>query len=403
MIPEQSDFPLVKLSEIAEIQIGKTPSRDNPKLWGEGFTWVSISDLNNSRFVSDSKEQITDLGVSKSNIKLTKAGTLLFSYKLSIGKVAITGKDLYTNEAIASLIIKDNVALLPEYFYYTMRDLDYSATSDSAAKGKTLNKAKLKELQIPLPPLPVQQKIAAILDAADLHRQKTKTLIEKYDQLTQSIFLEMFGDPVKNEKGWEIGRLPEMVKSERHSIKRGPFGGALKKEIFVESGFLVYEQQHAIYSDFSRGRYFIDRSKYEELSGFKVKPGDLIISCSGTIGKIAEIPVGAQEGIINQALLKLSLNSEKINNQFFIFHFSHKRFQDVLFGVSRGTGITNFPPMGVIKDIPFIVPPIKLQNEFANHIKIASSQKQLALTALAKSEDLFNTLLKRAFKGELVN
>ena len=162
--------------------------------------------------------------------------------------------------------------------------------------------------------------------------KKTKTLIEKYDELTQSLFLDMFGDPVTNPKGWETQTIEELVKDEKYSLKRGPFGGALKKEIFVEEGYLVYEQFHALNNDFSMARYFIDKEKYNELIGFAVKPKDIIISCSGVyLGKLAIIPDEAKEGVINQALLKLTLNHSKMINEFFVFHFTQENFKKNLF------------------------------------------------------------------------
>ena len=96
--------------------------------------------------------------------------------------------------------------------------------------------------------------------------------------------------------------LPEIATSDRHSMKRGPFGGALKKDIFVDEGYVVYEQQHAIYKRFNDVRYYIDEIKYKELVAFKVEEGDLIISCSGTIGKIAEVPKGFKPGIIGTVI-----------------------------------------------------------------------------------------------------
>ena len=112
---------------------------------------------------------------------------------------------------------------------------------DRAAQAG-FNKGDLEGFEFSLPPLDQQKKIAAILDAADAYRQKTKALIEKYDELTQSLFLDMFGDPVTNPKGWENKTIEHITIMEKGSIKRGPFGGALKKEIFVEEGYLVYEQ-----------------------------------------------------------------------------------------------------------------------------------------------------------------
>lgn len=402
MIAEQSPYNLERLEDLATIEIGKTPARKEPSYWGEDYTWVSISDLNGSRYISESKEKISEEGRKASNIKLVKKDTLLFSFKLSIGKVAFAGKDLYTNEAIAALGIKDGVELDPKYFYYAMRELDFTGTSDQAAKGKTLNKAKLKELKIPLPPLETQRKIAAILDTADEYRKKTKALIDKYDALAQSLFLDMFGDPVRNPKGWENMTVESFAKQEKGSIKRGPFGGALKKEIFVEDGYLVYEQYHALNNDFTFARYFIDESKFEEMRGFEVKPGDIIISCSGVyLGKLAIVPEGARPGIINQALLKLTIDQSVMTNHFFTFHFRQENFRDKFFGANRGAGIPNFPPMKDFKTFPFIVPPIELQVDFEKRIKQLEEQKHQAELQIQTAEDLFNSLLQKAFKGKL--
>ena len=128
----------------------------------------------------------------------------------------------------------------------------------------------IRKIEIPLPNLATQQRIAAILDQADAIIQNNRAIVQKYDALTQSLFLDMFGDPVKNEKGWETKTIEQLVSKNKNSIKRGPFGGALKKEIFVEEGYLVYEQFHALNNDFSMERYFIDDKKFEELKGFEV-------------------------------------------------------------------------------------------------------------------------------------
>jgi restriction endonuclease S subunit len=263
--------------------------------------------------------------------------------------------------------------------------------------------SKYSQLRIPLPKLATQKKIAAILDEADKIRQLNKELIIKYDTLKQSLFIEMFGDVVSNPQGWKTKTIEEIVKKEKYSLKRGPFGGALKKEIFVEKGYLVYEQYHALNNDFSFKRYFIDDKKFNELKAFEVKSRDLIISCSGVyLGKLAMIPENADRGIINQALLKVTLDEEKMRNDFFIFHFTQKRFRETFFDANRGAGVPNFPPMKEFKKFPFIYPPIKLQNQFAERVQIIENQKQQAQVAAQKSEDLFNSLLQKAFKGELV-
>ena len=155
----------VPLQQICDIQIGKTPSRSVPEYWGGELPWVTISDFAAGRIVTTTKERITRIGAAKSGSKLIPCGTLLLSFKLSLGKRTISGCDLYTNEAIAALHILDRDAADRDYVYWALGSIDYDLLVDRAAKGKTLNKAKLKLLRLPLPSLAEQKRIAAILDA----------------------------------------------------------------------------------------------------------------------------------------------------------------------------------------------------------------------------------------------
>ena len=117
---------------------------------------------------------------------------------------------------------------------------------------------------------------------------------------------------------WSLSRLIDIVSSEKNSIKRGPFGSTIKKSFFVPKGYKVYEQKNAIYSDSTLGNYYIDKKKFEDLFDFQVNPGDFIISCSGTIGKISQLPANAELGIINQALLKIKIDERVILPKYFL-------------------------------------------------------------------------------------
>ena len=327
-------------------------------------------------------------------ILITCRGATCGSINISEPKSYVNGNAM----ALDNLSKDVDLYFLKHYLEYRKLDDVISGSAQPQITGQGL-----ANIQIPLPPLPTQQKIASILDAADTLRQKDKALLAKYDELTQSLFLDMFGDPVSNPKGWEIKNIEQLTKSGKGSIKRGPFGGALKKEIFVEDGYLVYEQFHALNNDFSRSRYFIDENKFNELKGFEVHPNDIIISCSGVyLGKLAIVPKGARKGIINQALLKITLDESKMKNDFFVFLFSHKNFREKYFDANRGAGIPNFPPMSEFKRFPFITPSMKLQEQFTELITIIEQQKLLAQASQEKSEELFNSLLQKAFKGELV-
>jgi type I restriction enzyme S subunit len=141
---------------------------------------------------------------------------------------------------------------------------------------------------------------------------------------------------------------------------RGPFGGSLKKSIFVADGFAVYEQQHAIYDQFEDIRYFIDDEKFREMRRFELRPNDLIMSCSGTMGKVAIVPGNIRRGIINQALLKLT-PSAAVLPEFLKYWMDSRVFQDSLKEQSGGAAIQNVASVGILKEIQISLPPLPEQ------------------------------------------
>ena len=152
-----------KLDELTEVNIGKTPTRSKKEFFLGDKVWLSIRDLK-GLYVSTSNEMITDEAINVSNIKIVKKGTLLMSFKLTLGRTAFADCDLYTNEAIASLPIKDKSILNKYFLNYSLGVIDLEKEVDNAIKGKTLNKQKLKNLDIPIPPLAIQQKTVIYLD-----------------------------------------------------------------------------------------------------------------------------------------------------------------------------------------------------------------------------------------------
>ncbi|TYA55704.1 restriction endonuclease subunit S [Formosa maritima] len=385
--------------------------------WGTDGGDIKVlrtTNFTNEGIIDYSNVVLRNIDERKVNSKKLKPGDIIIeksggSPKQPVGRVVyFDNEGTYLCNNFTSVLRPKGDRVFSKYLLYILfsnHQFGFTGNFQNKTTGiinlqltRYINKTK-----IPLPPLATQKKIAAILDEADKLRQLDKKLIEKYEALTQSLFLDMFGDPVTNKKDWETKSIVELVKDEKYSLKRGPFGGALKKEIFVEDGYLVYEQFHALNNDFSMARYFIDEKKYNELIGFAVKPKDIIISCSGVyLGKLAIVPGGAKEGIINQALLKVTLDESKMRNDFFVFHFTQDSFRRTFFDANRGAGIPNFPPMKDFKKFPFILPPINLQNQFSERVQAIEAQKAQAQQSLQKSEELFNSLLQKAFKGELV-
>nr|MBF0223515.1 restriction endonuclease subunit S [Desulfobulbaceae bacterium] len=155
-------------------------------------------------------------------------------------------------------------------------------------------------------------------------------------------------------------------------------------------------------NDYSFKRYFIDEQKYKELIDFKVVPGDILISCSGVyLGKLSIVPEGAQPGIINQALLKVSLNTNMMRQIFFVYLFGSPQFKNKYFPSNRGGAIPNLPPMSEMKKIDFVLPPINIQNQFAIIVEKVEDIKFRYEQSLVELENLYGALSQKAFKGEL--
>ncbi|MDT0677004.1 restriction endonuclease subunit S [Autumnicola musiva] len=395
MFLAHSNFKMIPLSALAEINIGKTPARKEKLNFGEGETWLSIRDLNGVKYIEDSKEELTNLGVKSSNIKLVKKGTLLYSFKLSIGKTAIANKDLYTNEAIAALPIKDESILDLNYFYYVMSSFDFTEGGDRAVMGKTLNKAKLAKLQIPLPPLKVQRKIAAILDEADRLRQLDKQLIQKYEDLSQSLFLEMFGNVIKNPNNYPEKKLLDVCQE--------IFLGLTSKVEYVETGGYPLIRATDIRNGqlkFNKAK-FISEAQHKRITKNRItKRGDVLVSKSGSLGTCAIVD-SDKEFTTYESIFTVRVNPKFLINIFLTELLRNKSFKKKLLGNKVGGTVAHLN-LKIFRNFIIPIPTISEQKKFTSQIKLLEDEKIRIRKLRLKSNELFNCLLQKAFKGELV-
>lgn len=293
-----------------------------------------------------------------------------------IGRTSLYPAESSVIGTMQYLLPKENV--LPEYLCYVVKYMHLEKYFTGATIPHIYFKDYKKE-EFNLDTLDRQKEIVNILGRIECVISSRQQELQKLDELIKARFVEMFGSI--HDGKFEMKTLPEIVRNDKNSIKRGPFGGALKKDDFVDEGYLVYEQRHAIHNDFDYAKYYITQEKYEDMIGFKVVPGDLIISCSGvTLGRIAEVPNGAKAGIINQALLKLSLNQELMMNTFFIQQFRGEEIQEILFGFSRGSGIPNMPSMSEVKAVKFVCPPLEMQKQYCDFVHQVDKSKVIKLS-----------------------
>lgn len=394
-------YPSRRLEELCEINIGKTPSRSKPAYWNGSHPWLSIADMNQGRYLRATKEKITDAGVDASGIKPVPMRTLVLSYKLSIGKVGITEKEMYTNEAIASLPIKDQRVLDLNYLYWALKTIDLMGTSDRAAMGNTLNKAKLKEIPVPLPALEEQKRIAKILDAADALRAKRRESLAQLDALLQSVFFDLFGDPLVNPKGYPVRSLSEFFINEKEGTKCGPFGSALKKSEIMAEGVPVWNMDNIGTSGIALMpfRMWVTQEKYEALSSYSVREGDVLISRAGTVGKMCVASEGCEPSIISTNLIRLRL-SEGLSPHFFVSLMTYCKGRVGRLKTGPDGAFTHMNT-GILSNLKFPYPPPDIQKRYELIVDEIGKQKNFLMSNFDTLHELFESLQQRAFSGEL--
>lgn len=322
------DWITKKLGEVCEIQIGGTPSRNNSAFWDDekssGNLWVSIRDLN-QKIITQTAEQISDLGIRNSNAKLVPKDTILLSFKLTIGKVAFAGQDLFTNEAIAALVTDkiDN-----QFLYFGLQHWDLLQDVDQAIKGATLNKEKLKKLKITFPKtVDAQTKIAAVLSSVDKAIEQTEKLIEKQKRIKRGLLHDLLTKGI-DENG--------AIRSEAtHVFKDSPLGRIPKdwevRELHQCADAIDPQPDHRTPPDVADGFPYVgisdvldngeidlrltrkvsEEAFLKQRKRFVVSDGDIIFGKIGTIGMpkklLAKIDFALSANVI---LIKPNENKE---------------------------------------------------------------------------------------------
>lgn len=381
----------VKLEVLCNVQAGGTPARSKKEYWENGtIPWVKISDISEKN-LSSTEETITEKGLNSSSAKIFPKGTLLYTIFATLGEVCILNIDAATNQAIAGIQI-ENDSVEREYLYYFLTSLkEHVNKIGRGVAQNNINMTILRNIDIPLPERVKQKKIADTLTCVDTLIDKRKRQLVMLDELVKSRFVEMFGDPTLNPMRWNQVPLSDVCSS----VVRGPFGSALKKEYFVEPNettYKVYEQKNAIQKSAAIGTYYITKEKYQELKRFECLPGDILMSCSGTMGKLYQLPSNCEKGIINQALCKFTLN-DCILPIYFLMYMS----QTIGQLETKGSGIQNIAAVSFVKKMPINLPPLPLQQQFADFVSRVDGVKESVRRSLEELEILKKSLLQEYF------
>ncbi len=294
---------------------------------------------------------IPKIWCSKSK-KEAKPNDILISVRAPVGDLNINNEQSCIGRGLAAITCKSDVDMM--YLYYHLKYLKPQLKHISTGSTfESINRSQLENLIIDYKPYFEQIKISNILQVVQRQIEVREKLLRLYDLLIKSRFDEFN----KNNNNVKVSKLEALCTS----IVRGPFGSALKVENFVkksDTSVKVYEQSNAIQKSAAIGSRYISREHYESLKRFKCKPGDIIMSCSGTIGKLFILPSDAEEGIINQALCKFTLGKILLPEIFLLY-------MDILIGniETKGSGIKNISAVKFIKNLEIPVPPIGAQNK----------------------------------------
>ncbi|MFI3222583.1 MAG: restriction endonuclease subunit S [Methylococcaceae bacterium] len=389
----------VTIGEVFKVSSGGTPSRKIDEYFTDGnIAWVKTGDLK-GKFVTFATEFISQLGLDNSSAKVFPPKTVLLAmYGATIGACSILPFAAATNQACAAILPSDDCSEV--FLYYYLLFIKPSLINKGVGGAQpNISAGLIKNLEIPLPPLTEQQKIASILDAADSLRQKDQQLIEKYTALSQSLFLEMFGDPVSNPMEWNFSMIADLTEGKTLN------GFFAKKEHYVESGtpiVWITDFINKIYVETDDLRRV--SIKQDDIYKYKLAYGDVLFCRSSLtvegIGKCAIVPKSITQDVLFEChIIKVRLGAQVLP-EYFRFLSNTSYFRSKVMKSAKTSTMTTISQDG-ITDILIPIPPIALQNQFAERIQSIEAQKQLALASLKKSEALFNSLLQRAFKGEL--
>ena len=376
---------MAKLGDVFNLQMGKTPARANLAYWTDGTNeWVSIADLSSyEKYVEGTKEKITDLAVQESGIKKISANTVIMSFKLSLGKTAITKTPVYTNEAIMAFLPSGKYDVCPDYFFYLFSGKDWSEGTNRAVMGATLNKATLRNIEIDVPPLDEQRRIAAILDKVTDLINKRRAQLDKLDLLVKSRFVEMFGDCKTNPKRWPVCKLDEIA--EVGSSKR----------VFVE------ELQGGPYpliqtGDVSNSDLYIVEysSSYSEL-GFAQsrlwKAGTLCITIAANI---AQTSILTFDCCFPDSVVGFIPGNE--TNAIFM-HYWFSFFQKILEEQAPQVAQKNIN-LKILSNLDIIVPPSALQEQFAQFVNHVIKVKTSINSSLGKINLIKKALMTKYYR-----
>jgi type I restriction enzyme S subunit len=349
---------------------------------------VTVGELREGE-IHNSKEHISDVAVAETMPSQIPVGTLLFSFKLSIGKMAVAGVPLHTNEAIAALVIRNPKELSRNFLYYALKSKSHDAAANGAVLGRLLNKQTVQQIEIPVPPLAEQERIVKLLDEADALRKLRAQVDQRTAQFIPALFHEMFGDPATNPIGWPIKSLGQVAKTVSGGTPdrsvSSYFGGRIP---WVKSGelhkYLIETTSETLTEDGLRNS-----------SAKLLPPGTILIAMYGaTVGAVSELGIDAAT---NQAVCAVTPEG-LVDGTYLRFAIQQQTSRLVS---QRVGGAQPNISQKIVSTLPIPVPPLARQEMFAQRVRAGRDLQAHQGASRDRLDAGFQAMLYHAFAGEL--
>jgi type I restriction enzyme S subunit len=391
-----SEWKAVRLSEFCRTGTGGTPSRSNLERYYEGGTipWVKSGELRES-VINETEEHITEAALRETNVKLIPAGALLLAmYGATVGRLGILGVEATTNQAVCHIVPDPKAAEVRFLFHALSNQVANLVARAVGGAQPNISQGIVKDLKLALPPLAEQRRIAEVLDRAEALRAKRRAPLAQLDSLTQSLFLDLFGDPIKNPHGFQVRPMIELIDPLR-PISYG---------ILMPGPDQVEGVKYVRVVDMKNGGIDLSgiRKTTEAMSNsFRrslLKPADLLMSIRGHVGRFAVVPPELDGANITQDTARLAIVGA--SSVFVRECLRAEGFQRWMAKHTKGVAVRGIN-LGDVKLMPVILPPRPTQDKFARQANTVEKLNTAQRASLAELDALFATLQYRAFRGEL--
>ena len=381
-----------KLKDIFDLQMGKTPSRNHTEYWNtKEHKWISIADLTKTgKYISETKECLSDCAIDDSGIKVIPVNTVVMSFKLSIGKTAITVEDMYSNEAIMAFHDKHVAEILPEYIYYMFKYKNWDEGSNKAVMGKTLNKATLSEVEIDICSLEEQREIVKVLDKMMTVLGSRETELSLLDDLIKARFVEMFGDE-NNSKNWDVVNVEEVadvqvgvvIKPSQYYTDKSE-GVRTFRSLNIGAGFIK-----------DIDWVYFTKEGHQKNSKSILKKDDLLIVRSGAPGT-ACVVTEEYAGCNAVDIIIAHPDCKKVN-PYYLCTFTNMPHGKKQIDEGIGGAAQQHFNVGKYNKLQLMLPPKALQDEFVGFVKQVNKSKVAVQKAFDETQKLFDSLMQRYF------